>query len=225
MNDVILPEKFRAMMQCGAMGRAIATSLGKEQIPTSEHALTRAAPLAFMFGNNARARVVEAAKNLPVANGAADVGTSYASGAIAGIVHDVASGTRLSHALNLAYNDLGAVKGEAAMQLRASFRVANAAGISLPFNAATMHKLASVLDIESPSAAVPVWAQAVYALTSVVARGGISRHGSFAALFKSTVDLAAGHEGDRAAVATIVGQVMGAAWGPKVLPPEWAARP
>ncbi len=221
MTGLILPEKYRAMLEGGAMGRMVATPFGKE-VSTPEHILTHAAPLAFRFGLNARGPMVDAAKNAAILNDAADTGAAYASGAIAGLVHDAATGKRLSHALNLAYHELGTVKGELPTQLRAAFRVASAAAISRPFNAGTMNKLASVLDIKNPSAAVPIWAQTVYALTSVVAGGGICRRGSFTELFKSTIELAAGHNGDRVAVATIVGQVMGAAWGPKVLPPEWA---
>jgi len=208
----------------GTMGRTVAMPFGMEA-STPAHALTHAAPLAFQFGLNARARVMDAARETAIINDAVDTDVMYASGAIAGLVHDVATGKCLSHALNRAYNGLGIIKGEAATQLRASFRVASAAAFSQPFNAGAINKLASVLDIKTPSAAVPVWAQAIYALTSVPASGGIGRHGSFAALFKRTIDLAAGHNGDRVAVATIVGQVMGAAWGPKVLPPDLAARP
>jgi len=219
---MILPEKHRAMVAGGAIGRMAAMPFGMEA-STPEHALTHAAPLAFQFELNARERVVSAAQDAALsAHETPDL--VYASGAIAGLVHDVATGKCLSHSLNRAYNGLGIIKGEAATQLRASFRVASANAFSQPFNSGAINKLASVLDIKTPSAAVPVWAQTIYALTSVPAGGGIGRHGSFAALFKRTIDLAAGHNGDRVAVATIVGQVMGAAWGPKVLPREAAVR-
>ncbi len=144
----------------------------------------------------------------------------YGSGAVAVLLHQTLAGKGVRHALNVADKTLAAQNTSDVNPLRQAFHRACAMAVRNPMDMGTINDLPRELGFAWEDAAftsAPVWAQVVYTLASLeVAR--LSPSGDS---FKAAMRLAANHTGDSDSVASIAGQVLGAAWGPACLPPDW----
>lgn len=180
--------------------------------------MMRVAPVAFFFNKSARDEMMDFAGRTAAITHGHPVAIAASAG-IAGLVHDVAHGVPLRGALTNAHY-VESPDTKAHRDLSAAFRVATAYATEKSFDPAHIEKLGHVLGSKNAFLALPVWAQTIYALTSVAGDHMPPTPESF----KKALVLAANHGGDSDSVASIVGQVLGAAWGPKALPQDWLTK-
>ncbi len=182
--------------------------------------MMRVAPAAFFYNTP---QAVFAAGNEIAAITHGDDNAIYASGAVAVIIHVAAVTGSISAALNSADTMLQSVNATALRQAFAAALLAATADIAAaPTDFTTIDDLPKSLGYKNPFLAVPVWAQTIYVLARYeAAQKTTAQKAPLTESFKNALRLAANHSGDSDSVASIVGQVLGAAHGSQTLPTDW----